>query len=88
MKRIYSILCGGLLTLVLLVGLISLFGDSTGKPKLTVSGLLDGSYWEAYTEYYASVFPGRERLLESYEKLEGFYTFGGEAPEQTEPVQE
>ena len=88
MKRIYTILCGIVLGVMLLVGLISTFDkDATfserenrtlkTKPKITISGLLDGSYNTAYREYYADTFPSREKLMESNTTLNGFYYFSG-----------
>ena len=88
MKRIYTGLSCFLLLFVLLVGLISTFDkDATysesekrplkTKPKLTVSGLIDGSYFNSYREYFADTFPNRETLMESNTTLNGFYYFGG-----------
>lgn len=88
MKRIYSVLCGFLLLFTLLVGLISTFDkDATysesekrqlkAKPKLSISGLLDGSYYTKYREYYADTFPNRETLMNANTTLNGFYYFGG-----------
>lgn len=88
MKRIYSILCGGLLLFMLLIGLIATFDkDATyseterrnlkTKPKMTFSTLLDGSYNTAFREYFADTFPNREKLMETNTSLNGFYYFGG-----------
>ena len=88
MKRIYTILCSIVLAVMLLVGLISTFDkDATfsedekralkTKPKLTLSGLLDGSYNSDYWDYYADTFPGREGLMDKNVTLNGFYYFGG-----------
>lgn len=88
MKRIYTALCGFILLFFLLVGLISTFDqDATysesekrslkTKPELTISGLLDGSYFNAYREYYADTFPGRESLMEGNRTLNNFYYFSG-----------
>ena len=88
MKRIYTILCGIVLAAMLLVGLISTFDkDATfsedenrklkTRPKLTFSGLLDGSYNSDYWDYYADTFPGRESLMDKNVALNGFYYFGG-----------
>ena len=86
MKYIYTALSGFLLVFCLLVGLISTFDkDATyseaekrplkAQPKLTVSGLLDGSYFDKYREYYADTFPNRETLMESNTTLNAFYYF-------------
>ena len=88
MKRIYTALSGFLLIFALLVGLISTFDkDATyseserrklkTKPKLTISGLLDGNYFNQYREYFADTFPNRETLMKSNTTLNGFYYFGG-----------
>lgn len=88
MKRIYSLLSGIVLLALLLVGVISTFDkDATfseaenrklkTRPKLTISGLLDGSYVSNYRDYFADTFPGREDLMETNVTLNGFYYFGG-----------
>jgi len=88
MKRIYTALSCFLLLFALLVGLISTFDkDATyseserrklkTKPKLTISGLLDGNYFNQYREYFADTFPNRETLMKSNTTLNGFYYFGG-----------
>ena len=88
MKRIYTALSGFLLLFLLLVGLISTFDkDATfseserrqlkTKPKMTISNLLDGTYFNKYREYYADTFPNRETLMKSNTTLNGFYYFGG-----------
>lgn len=88
MKRIYSALSGFILVFFLLVGLFSTFDkDATfsesenrqlkTRPKLTLSGLLDGNYFIAYREYYADTFPGRESLMEKNQTLNMFYYFSG-----------
>ena len=82
MKRIYSVLSLIVLLAMLLVGLISTFDkDATfsedenrklkTKPKLTISGLLDGSYNTEYREYYADTFPNRESLMDTNVSLNG-----------------
>ena len=88
MKRIYSALCGVMLLFMMLVGLISTFDkDATfseserrplkTRPKLTISGLLDGNYFNSYREYFADTFPNREKLMNVNTTLNGFYYFGG-----------
>lgn len=95
MKRIYRILCTCLLLVMLGVGVVSLLDkdpafsqveDRSLKtfPKITVSGLMDGSFVEDLCAYYADTFPGREDLAEKYSQLSGFYFFGGRT-EETEP---
>ena len=77
-----------MLLFFLLVGLISTFDkDATfseaekrqlkTRPKLTISGLLDGNYFNQYREYFADTFPNRETLMKSNTTLNGFYYFGG-----------
>ena len=88
MKRIYTALSAFFLLFTLLVGLISTFDkDATyseaekrqlkTRPKLTISGLLDGNYFNQYREYFADTFPNREILMDSNTTLNGFYYFGG-----------
>ena len=88
MKRIYTALSAFFLLFLLLVGLISTFDkDATyseaekrqlkTRPALTFSGLLDGTYFNLYREYYADTFPNRETLMKSNTTLNGFYYFGG-----------
>ena len=88
MKKIYNILCGLLLLILLLVGVFSLFDkDATFSqsenrslktfPKITLSNLIDGSFTTALREYYADTFPGRENLMESNKSLNAFYYFSG-----------
>lgn len=99
MRRIYAAFCGVLLAVLLLIGLISAFDKDEWysdkqqrslqtKPELTVSGLLDGSYYDSWCSYYADTFPSREDMLDTFEKMEGFYTFSGEGEVETEPETE
>lgn len=92
MKRIYSILCCVLLLVMLGVGAFSLFDKDPEFsqtenrklktfPKITISGLIDGSFVSGLREYYADTFPGRENLLESNTKLNAFYYFSALASE-------
>lgn len=92
MKRIYSVLCCVLLLLMLGVGVFSLFDKDAefsetenrklkSFPRITISGLLDGSFTTQLREYYADTFPGRESLLESNTSLNAFYYFSGLASE-------
>ena len=88
MKRIYTALSVFFLLFAMLVGLISTFDqDATfseserrqlkTRPKMTISGLIDGSYFNSYREYYADTFPNRETLMNTNTMLNGFYYFGG-----------
>ncbi len=88
MKKVYNILCGLLLAIMLLVGVISMFDkDPTFSvsenrnlktfPKITFSSLLDGSFTTSLREYYADTFPGREGLMEDNKTLNAFYYFSG-----------
>ena len=97
MKSIYSALCMFMLLFMLLVGLFSTFDkDATfsesenrqlkTKPKLTLSGLIDGNYVISYREYYADTFPGRETLMESNTTLNHFYYFSGLSGENSEQL--
>lgn len=95
MKRIYTVLCVCLLVVMLLMGFVAIldvdetYSDSEGrylaaKPKLTLSGLLDGSYGAEYRAYFSDTFPSREALLEDYDGWDWFYTFG---TKETEPIE-
>lgn len=86
-----------MLLFLLLVGLISTFDkDATfsasekrplkTRPALTLSGLIDGSYFNAYREYYADTFPGRESLMEDNTKLNNFYYFSGLSGDNSEQL--
>ncbi len=97
MKRIYTALCGVMLLFLLLVGLISTFDkDATfsesekrqlkTRPKLTISALLDGTYFNEYREYYADTFPGREKLMKKNTTLNHFYYFSGLSGENSEQL--
>lgn len=97
MKRIYTALCGAMLLFLLLVGLISTFDkDATfsesekrqlkTRPKLTISALLDGTYFNEYREYYADTFPGREKLMKKNTTLNHFYYFSGLSGENSEQL--
>ncbi|MBQ7871037.1 MAG: hypothetical protein IJ357_02740 [Oscillospiraceae bacterium] len=94
MKKVYTILSCLLLALLLFVGLWSLLDrDATysawekreleTRPKVTVTGLLDGSYSAEFQSYYADTFPGREGLMASNRSLNGFYYFSGLASENS-----
>lgn len=94
MKRIYSILCCVLLLIMLGVGVVSVFdkdaefSETENRklktfPKITVSGLIDGSFTTELREYYADTFPGREGLMEKNTALNAFYYFSGLASEDS-----
>ena len=89
MRKLYTALCGTLLAVLLLIGLISGFdrdawySDREERslaefPKLTFSGLLDGSFYRELGVYYTDTFPGREDMLGTLEKMKSFYVFGGD----------
>ena len=86
MKKLYTILLVLLLSVMMLVGVISLVDrDATeselenrklaSKPKFSFSALWDGSYISELETYYSDTFPGREKLLRANQKLNGFYHF-------------
>ena len=88
MKRIYTALSVFFLLFAMLMGLISTFDkDATysesekrklkTRPKMTISSLIDGTYFNDYREYFADTFPNRETLMKSNTSLNGFYYFGG-----------
>lgn len=78
MKKLYGRCCAVLLAALVILGVVSVFwGDNSGeKPEVSLKAILDGSYYEEYQEYFAASFPGRERMLSRYEKMEKFYDFG------------
>ena len=97
MKRIYNALCILMMVFLLMVGLISTFDkDATfsesekrqlkTKPKFTISGFLDGTYFNSYREYYADTFPGRERLMAENTKLNKFYYYSGLSGDNSEQL--
>ena len=88
MKKLYKILSLILLTALFAVGAFSIFDtDATYSeserrklktcPELTVSSILDGSFFSDFSDYFADTFPGRESLMDTNRSLNGFYYFGG-----------
>lgn len=79
MKKIYTALSALFVVLLLTVGVVSLFSanDDAQKPKLTFSGLLNGSYAAGQRSYYAEAFPQSESLKNMNTRLNGFYKFSG-----------
>ena len=88
MRKIYTILSVLVLCGLLLTGLVSIFDTDAvysdlerrklkTAPKLTLSGLLDGSFFDDYALYFADTFPSREALMADNVTLNGFYYFGG-----------
>lgn len=98
MKRVYSIFVGLLLVVLLTLGCISLVDrdvkfseieqrDTKTFPKVTVSGLLNGSFFGDLAEYYGDTFPGREGMAEEGGLYDFFFGFTGqiEEPKETNP---
>lgn len=94
MKKVYTILSCLFLALMLFVGFWSLLDkdatysewekrDLKTRPKVTVTGLLDGSYASDFQAYYADTFPSREGLMSTNRSLNGFYYFSGLASENS-----
>ncbi|MBR5021283.1 MAG: hypothetical protein IKY17_06600 [Oscillospiraceae bacterium] len=88
MKKLYKILSLLLLAAIFAVGAVSVFDtDATYSeserrklktaPALTVSALLDGSFFSDFSAYFADTFPGREILMDTNRSLNGFYYFVG-----------
>lgn len=86
MKKLYKIFSLLLLAVLFIVGAVSVFDtDATYSeserrklktmPALTVSSLLDGSFFSDFSGYFADTFPGREGLMEANRSLNGFYYF-------------
>ena len=88
MKKLYTILLVLLLSVVMLVGVISLVDKGAtesemenrrlaSKPEFSWSALWDGSYISELETYYSDTFPGREMLLKANKVLNKFYYFSG-----------
>ena len=79
MKKIYAILGALLLSLLLVVGVYSLFSRDADvqKPELTFTGLFSGGYASGIRSYYAEAFPQSESLKSMNTSLNGFYKFSG-----------
>lgn len=95
MNKIYHILCVFLVVALLIVGCISLVDrDATHSeledrdlmtfPKITISGLFDGSFTRELQAYYGETFPGREGLLEGDFIVDIFFHFNLETEETAE----
>lgn len=88
MKKVYYVLLGALLALLLGIGVWSLFGNGetvsavdgktlAEKPKFSVASLLDGTYLPALEQYYSDHFPMRDTLLTAGKTLNRFYYYSG-----------
>lgn len=79
MKKVYTILGALLLVAMLWVGLTSIFrlDEEAKAPKLTLSGLWDGSYAAKSITYYAEAFPASDGLQKANTRLNSFYRFSG-----------
>ena len=86
MNRIYNVICGLLVLLLLAVGGISLFDrDATASevqerelrsfPEFSVAGYLKGTFLNELEAYYADTFPGRETLLKGDGIVSTFFDF-------------
>ena len=86
MNKLYKIFSLLLLAALFAVGLFSIcdtdatYSESERRklktaPTLTLSSLLDGSFFSDFTDYYADTFPGRESLMDVNRSLNGFYYF-------------
>lgn len=77
MNRIYRGMCIALVAVLLLAAFASLFtGDAEIRPELTISSLLDGSWFGEYQAYYAHTFATRDLMEEDFLDLEGWLNFG------------
>lgn len=90
MNKLYKRLSLALLALVAAAGLFSVldkdatYSESERRklktaPALTLSSLLDGSFFSDFSAYFADTFPGREGLMNVNRTLNGFYYFGGDS---------
>lgn len=86
MNKLYKIFSLLLLAALFIVGAVSVldtdatYSESERRklktmPALTVSSLLDGSFFSDFSGYFADTFPGREGLMEANRSLNGFYYF-------------
>lgn len=86
MKRLYTILLGILLAVLMGVGVFSLVDkdaetsilekrELAKMPKFSWASLRDGSYIEGVEKHYADTFPGREKLLSLNRAMNKFYYF-------------
>ena len=94
MKKIYNVLCGILLAVLLLIGAVSMFDkdpvystveDRTlnSMPKVTFSGIFNGEFFHSLQEYYADTFPGREGMAGEKGFFDVFFGFTGVLEDQT-----
>lgn len=85
-RKLYSVLLGILLALLLAVGIWSLADqDQTvsvmekrelaARPKFSFGALADGSLIERFEAYYSDTFPGREKLLGMNRTMNKFYYY-------------
>lgn len=86
MNKLYKIFSLLLLAALFAAGLFSIcdtdatYSESERRklktaPALTLSSLLDGSFFSDFSAYYADTFPGRESLMDVNRSLNGFYYF-------------
>jgi hypothetical protein len=76
MNRICKILCAVLLARLLLSfgwAIVAKDPENGVKPRLTVSGLLDGSYYSSLAQNYRDDYPNQEYILEDFEWLNRVY---------------
>lgn len=95
MNKVYSIFCGLLILILLTLCCISLVDrDATFSefeqrdlktfPQITVSGLMNGSFFAQIQEYYGETFPGRESMVEDGGLYDFFFGFTGQLDEESE----
>lgn len=86
MKKLYSILLGAMLALLLAVGIWSLVDADpevsatekralAARPEFSFQALADGSYIEQFEAYYSDTFPGREKMLGMNRSMNKFYYY-------------
>ena len=91
MRKLYSVLLGAMLAILLAVGAWSLADEDqtisvtekrelAARPKFSLGALLDGSFIEQFESYYSDNFPGREKLLGMNRSMNKFYYYS--PPEQ------
>lgn len=87
MNRLYKTMCAAVLTAMLLMLAFAVFDRGQAeKPELSISSLVDGSFFREFQLYFADTFPAGEWMQDDYAQLEEFYRFGVSSDE-TEPTE-
>lgn len=77
MNKLCRWMCIALLALLLLGWLFGMFDSGVAeKPKLSLGGFLDGSWFSQFGDWYGRNFLGGETMDRAFEKLEDVYRTG------------